>query len=121
MKRHALKSEATQVIDNRSTGVRQTVVVQVLGPGTVFITTVRNDLYHLDNNGSPVNGLRLTQLNSVQDGRFMDFLGEMWMRSDQNGGTDVDITINNSTNQAPDKPRMHRPYISTHAPRWGGH
>jgi hypothetical protein len=118
MKRRVLKTEATLCIDNRSTGVRQTVKIQVLSAGTVFVSTQRDELQQLDNTGSPVNGTRLTQASPIQDGTYSDFLGQLWMRSDV--GADVDITIFNSPEQLHAKPKI-RLTIPTNAPLWGKH
>jgi len=118
VRRRALKTEATLIIDNRTSGVRQTVKLQVLSAGTIFISTQQNDLQQLDSSGSPINGLRLTQANSIEDGTYRDFLGQLWMRSDV--GVDVDVTIHNSPKQFNDPPKTVRPSIPYNAPLWGG-
>src|SRR5712664_433138 len=119
MKRRALNTEATRIIDNRSTGVRQTVKLQVTSAGTVFIATQQNDLQQLDSTGSPVNGIRLKQTNSIEDGTWVDFLGELWMRSDV--GVDIEVTIHNSPPQFNRPPRQMSTNTPWNAPRWGNH
>jgi hypothetical protein len=119
MKRRALNTEATKIVDNTSTGVRQTIKIQVLSAGNVFISTQENDLQQLTAGGSPVNGLKLSQANSIQDGTFQDFLGALWMRSDV--GVDIDVTIFNSPPQNNQKPKRTGPYISQYAPLFGRH
>lgn len=120
MKRQVQKTTATCLIDNTASGARQTVIIQVLGPGTVFISTQPNgnDLNHVDNTGSPVNGLRLTQVNSVEDGKFRDFLGHLWVRADQ--AVDIDVTIHSSP-QSMSELRKRNSNISFNAPKWSGY
>lgn len=117
MKRRALSTEATCLLDNSSTGVRQTVRLQVLGPGTVFVSTQQNDLQQLNAAGSPVNGIRLTQLSSIVDGTFTDFLGALWIRADQ--GVDIEVNITNSPPQMNAKPTKERVPIPWNAPTFG--
>lgn len=118
MKRRVLNTEAVTLIDNRASGVRQTVKVQVLTAGTVFISTQQNDLQQLSG-GIPVNGLRLVQANSIQDGTFTDFLGVLYARSDV--GVDVEVEIFNSPPQfnTGAKP-LKTTYTPWNAPRFGG-
>lgn len=117
MRRRALTTEATNLVDNRSTGVRQTVRIQVLGPGTVYISTQQNDLQQLDITSAPVNGLRLTQLSSIADGTFFDFLGQLWVRADQ--GVDIEVNLTNSPPQMNIAVENKRPSIPYNAPIWG--
>ena len=118
MKRRALNTEATLLHDNRSGGVRQTVIVQVRTAGNVWISTQQNDLQQLDSTGAPINGLKLSQANSPTDGKFEDFLGMLWWRSDV--GVDAEVFIHNSPKQFNDKPRPTRG-IPYNAPTWGTH
>lgn len=119
MRRRALNTEATLLIDNRSSGVRQTVKVQVLSAGTVFISTQQNDLQMLTVAGVPVNGLRLTQASPIQDGTFMDFLGAMYVRSDV--GTDIEVEIYNSPIQSPRTKFPASTNTPWNAPQFGRH
>jgi hypothetical protein len=118
VKRRILNSESTPIIDNRVSGVRQTVKIQVISLGTVFISTQYGDLNQLDNTGAPVNGTRLTQASPVQDGTYADFLGVLYARSDI--GVDCDVTIFNSPQQGVkiQLPQSNTPW---NAPRFGGH
>jgi len=104
------------VIDNRSSGVRQTVKIQVRSAGNVFVSTQQNDLQQLDITGSPVNGTKLTQTSTVEDGTYTDFLGTLWWRSDV--GADADVTVFNSPKQYNDPPKGRIP-IPYNAPGWG--
>lgn len=115
MKRRILNSEATLLIDNRLTGIHQTVTIQVRSAGNVFVATQQNDLQQLDSTGSPVNGLKLSQANSVEDGRFANFIGQLWARSDV--GADVDVNIINV--DPPRQSRLGRTNTPANAPRWG--
>lgn len=119
MKRRILNSEATPIIDNRATGIRQTVKVQVLSAGTVFVSTQYGDLNQVDNAGTPVNGTRLTQASPVTDGTYQDFLGVLYARSDV--GVDVDVTIFNSPPQGPQPRKLAQSNTPWNAPRFGGH
>lgn len=120
MKRQVQQTTATCLIDNTSSGARQTVILQVLGPGTVFVSTQPNgnDLNQVDSTNSPVNGLRLTQVSSIEDGKFRDFLGHLWVRADQ--PVDIDVTIHNSPQYANDL-KKRTSNIAYNAPNWSGH
>ena len=118
MRYRVLNSEVKNLIDNRSTGVRQTVIIQVKTAGNVWISTQLNgsDLQQLDSTGAPVNGLKLSQANSPADGKFEDFQGVLFARSDV--GVDVDVTVHNSPPQMYNPPKPTRG-IPSWAPRWG--